>query len=157
MIDVKIKEGSWLYPGVAKRWLILIAGLVWMGVGFMLCRLAAGWLIGYKAGSPYVYGITGVLAALMIHHYGFLKIVNKNLDRIALFTGKSCLFSFMSWKSYLLVAVMMTMGITMRHSSIPKQFLSVLYLAIGLALMLSSLRYIRKFITDVLVKSKEED
>jgi ABC-type nickel/cobalt efflux system permease component RcnA len=52
----------------------------------------------------------------------------------------------MSWKSYILVAVMMTMGIALRHSSIPKQFLSVLYLAIGLALMLSSLRYIRRFI-----------
>ena len=157
MIDVKIKEGSWLYPGVTKGWLILIAGLVWMGVGFMLCRLAAGWLIGYKAGNPYFYGITGVLTALVIHHYKFLKIVNKNLDRIALFTGKSCIFSFMSWKSYILVAVMMTMGITLRHSLIPKQILSVLYLAIGLALMLSSLRYMRRFVKDVLIRFKEEN
>jgi hypothetical protein len=146
----KIKEESWLWPGVSKTWLILIAGLLWMGVGFMLCRLAAGWLARYKAGNPYTYAITGVLAGLVIHHFGFLKIVNKNLDRIALFPGKSNIFSFISWKSYILVAVMMTLGITLRHSSIPKQFLSVLYLAIGLALLLSSLRYIRRFIRALL-------
>jgi hypothetical protein len=146
MSDRIIRERSWLWPGVSKTWLILLAGLLWMGVGLMLCRFAAGWLTGYKAGNPYVYAITGVLAALVIHHFGFLKIVNRNLDRMALLPDKCCVFSFMSWKSYLLVAVMMAMGITIRHSTIPKQILSVLYLGIGLALILSSLRYIRKFI-----------
>lgn len=153
MNDGKTKDlKPWLYPGASKTWLILIAGLVWIGVGFMLCRLALDWLIDFKAGSPCFYAITGVLAALVIHHFGFLKVVNKNINRISLFPGRRCIFSFMSWKSYMLVAVMMTIGITMRHSSIPKQFLSVLYLAIGLALILSSLRYMRRFVKDVMIK-----
>jgi len=87
--------------------------------------------------------VVGGLAAVVIHHFGFLKVVDKNLDRIRPMQGKRCAFSFMSWKSYLMVAVMMAMGIGLRHSPIPKPYLAVLYIGIGLALVLSSGRYLR--------------
>jgi hypothetical protein len=41
---------------------------------------------------------------------------------------------------------MVTMGITLRHSPIPKQYLSVIYTGIGLALFLSSIRYFRNLL-----------
>ena len=62
--------------------------------------------------------------------------------------GKKCIFSFMSWKSYLIVVVMMTMGITLRHSSIPKQYLAIMYIAIGGALAISSIPYFINFIIE---------
>ena len=77
------------------------------------------------------------------HHFGFLRVVDKNLARILPMEGKRCLFSFMSWKSYLVVALMASMGMLLRHSPIPKHLLSVVYLAIGLALVLSSMRYLK--------------
>lgn len=40
---------------------------------------------------------------------------------------------------------MITAGFILRHSVIPKKNLSILYLGIGLALVLSSVRYIRVF------------
>jgi thiol:disulfide interchange protein len=49
----------------------------------------------------------------------------------------------MSWKSYLLVFVMIAMGYFLRQSSLPKLYLSVLYTAIGTALFLSSMHYLR--------------
>ena len=49
----------------------------------------------------------------------------------------------MSWKSYLLLGVMMALGIGLRHSPLPKPYLAVLYIGIGLALVLSSVRYLR--------------
>jgi hypothetical protein len=49
----------------------------------------------------------------------------------------------MTWKSYINVAVMVTMGALLRHSAIPKTYLSMLYIAIGLSLVLSSIRYLR--------------
>ncbi len=79
----------------------------------------------------------------VIHHYGFLKIVDKNLGRISKMEGKRCAFSFMTWRSYFTIAIMVTMGILLRHSAIPKQYLSVLYIGIGMALILSSIRYFR--------------
>jgi hypothetical protein len=63
--------------------------------------------------------------------------------------GKKCVFSFMSWKSYILVAVMVTMGVMLRHSPIPKTYLSVLYIGIGLSLILSSVRYMRVFLSQL--------
>lgn len=44
---------------------------------------------------------------------------------------------------------MVTMGRLFRRSAIPKSYLAILYIAIGLALILSSLKYIRVFINEI--------
>ena len=116
---------------------------MWIGVGVMLLSFAAGWLREGHPAHLYMLVAIGVLAALLIHHFGFLRVVDKNLDRIMPMEGKRCVFSFMSWKSYLLVGLMTAMGIGLRHSPIPKPYLAVLYVGIGLALVLSSIRYLR--------------
>jgi hypothetical protein len=72
-----------------------------------------------------------------------LKIVDKNLGRILSMEGKRCAFSFLTWKSYVMVALMIAMGAVLRHSPIPKPYLAMLYIGIGLALVLSSIRYLR--------------
>jgi hypothetical protein len=57
--------------------------------------------------------------------------------------GKRCIFAFISWKSYLLVVLMALLGVLLRHSSLPRQYLAIIYIGIGLALVLSSIRYLR--------------
>jgi hypothetical protein len=133
-------------PSADKRILVLLAGLMWCGVGIMLVRLAVKWLIPLPSGESGLMYALGFLAAMAIHHFGFLRIADKNLRRLLPLTEKRCVFSFMTWRSYLIVLVMVTLGITLRHSSFPKQYLSILYIGIGLALFLSGIRYIRFFI-----------
>jgi hypothetical protein len=130
-------------PAVTNIFLIFIAGIVWECVGIMLLFLAFSWLSTTSNLEIYLYSGAGILSALLIHHFGFLKIVDKNLKRILQMNGKSCLFSFIPWKSYLIIIVMIAMGAFLRHSIIPKKYLSILYIGIGLALILSSVRYIR--------------
>jgi len=130
-------------PAVGKRALLYLAALMWICVGTMLLGFAYGWLHRLDLHDALIRAGIGVVIALMIHHFGFLKVVDKNLARILPMEGKRCLFSFMTWKSYLVVAVMASMGMALRHSPIPKPYLSVIYTAIGLALILSSLRYLR--------------
>lgn len=132
-----------LKPAVNKHFLVFLAGFMWIGVGVMLDIFACTWLIAYGKNLAFVFATAGFFLSLIIHHFGFLRIVDKNLGRISKMEGKRCAFSFMTWKSYLIVAVMVTMGILLRHSAIPKQYLSVLYTAIGTALLLSSVRYFR--------------
>jgi len=132
-------------PAVSKSILLLLAGILWIAVGIMLCNFAYHWLLHYNGNNAFIFAITGIVVALVIHHFGFLKVVDKNLGRISLMKDKSCAFSFMSWKSYLLVIVMMSMGITLRHSEFPKEYLSVIYIGIGGALFLSSFRYFWNF------------
>jgi len=133
-------------PAVPKRVLLLASGLMWVAVGTMLISMALRWWSG-APGSPtgWLAG-GGVLAALLVHHFGLLRVVDKNLGRILPAEGPRCFFSFMSWRSYLLVGLMVLMGVGLRLSPIPRPYLAALYLAMGLALLLSSVRYLRHFV-----------
>ncbi len=136
-------------PAVPREILLFLAGIVWEGVGVMLCFLAFSWLSARPALHVWAFAVAGAALAMLIHHFGFLRIVDKNLGRILEMDEKSCLFSFISWKSYLLIMVMVAMGVGLRHSALPKQYLAILYIAIGLALILSSVRYMRFFYRNV--------
>ncbi len=122
-----------------KEYLLLPAGFMWMGVGIMLCVMAFKWL--GSSLQPLPFAVAGIAAGIVIYRFGFVKIAHKNIDRIEALPGKRCFFSFMTFRSYLLVIVMMTLGITLRHSSIPREWLSVIYNGIGIGLALSSIRY----------------
>jgi hypothetical protein len=132
-------------PEVDKKILVLLAGIMWCGVGVMLVSFAVSWLLPCSGREQGLYYAAGFLAAMPIHHFGFLKIADKNLNRLLPLTEKRCLFSFMTWRSYIIVLIMVSMGIALRHSSIPKRYLSILYNGIGLALFLSGIRYFRFF------------
>jgi hypothetical protein len=132
-------------PGVPKSALVLIAGIMWITVAIMLNWLSYTWLQAESGGSALVVLLIGLAGALVIHHFGFLRLVDKNLARIIPMEGRRCVFSFMPGKSYLLIMVMVFMGFLLRHSSLPKLYLAGLYIAIGTALLLSSVRYVRYF------------
>ncbi|RJP85189.1 MAG: hypothetical protein C4518_16310 [Desulfobacteraceae bacterium] len=136
-------------PAVDKRILIFLAGVMWIGVGIMLLFRSYTWLHDAKVYAAWAFAAIGMAAALVIHHFGFLRIVDKNLGRILPMQGKKCIFSFMTWKSYLLVAGMALMGASLRHSSFPKPYLSILYIGIGMALILSSFRYLRILVSQL--------
>lgn len=119
-----------------------IAGAMWWSVGTMLTVMALKWLWGYS-GNVLLFAVPGFVVALVIHHFGFLRLADRNLERISQLPARPCLFSFITWKSYLLVGVMITMGNLLRNSPIPKEYLSIVYLGIGLALFLSGIRYFR--------------
>jgi hypothetical protein len=135
-------EEKWK-PGVPKSILLLTAGLMWIGVGVMLNTLAYFWLRVESASYACPAAGIGVAAALLIHHLGFLRVVDKNLARILPMQGKRCVFAFMPWKSYILILLMISAGYFLRHSPVPKKLLAILYIAIGTALFLSSIRYLR--------------
>ena len=132
-------------PAVKRKYLILISGLIWVAIGIMLNVLAITWLSEFHFDKTLLYIVTGTILALIIHHFGFLKIVDKNLGRIKSLDPKTCVFAFMSWKSYLLVAIMVAMGIALLHSPLARNLFSIIYIAIGLALVLSSIKYLRVF------------
>lgn len=137
-------------PAVPKVVLLFLAGGLWFGVGCMLMLLAASWLREAEQINCTLLAGAGVVFALLIHHFGFLRIVDNNLGRILPSDEKKCVFSFMPWKSYLIIPGMITLGIVLRHSAVPKHYLSIIYIAIGLALTLSSMRYMRFFFKELI-------
>lgn len=136
-------------PGVPKSTLLLVAGIIWIGVGIMLDGLSYSWLRTETTIHVLLAVVFGFVCALVVHHFGFLRIVDRNLARILPMEGKRCIFSFMPWKSYILIVIMVMLGFLLRHSPIPKIYLAVLYIGIGTALILSSVRYLRYLIMEI--------
>ncbi len=135
-----------LRPAVDKATLVFMAGLLWCGVGAMLISYSVIWLSTLPITAQLIFGLAGIATALPVYYFGFLRLANKNLDRLLPLTEKRCLFSFMTWKSYLIVPVMVSMGIFLRNSVIPKPYLSIIYSGIGFGLFLAGIRYYKFFI-----------
>ncbi len=133
-------------PAVPKSGLLFMAGMIWLSIGVVMDSIAYSWLKPDPLRPALLISSVGFVFALLIHHFGFLRIVDRNLGRILPMEGRRCLFSFMPWKSYILVLVMVLGGFLLRHSALPKSYLALLYLAIGTALILSSVRYLRYLI-----------
>ncbi len=146
MIVKKNKDIEKWKPGVPKSALLFLAGILWVLVGIMLNSLAYSWLRIERVEHVLLASGVGFFCSLIIHHFGFLRIVDRNLDRILPMEGKRCIFSFMPLKSYFLIIVMVLTGMLLRHSHFPKFYLSILYIGIGTALFLSSIRYLRYLI-----------
>jgi hypothetical protein len=136
-------------PAVTRNVLLFLAGFLWAAVGLALLATAGVWFHAAPHVHTYALAVIGVSAGLLAHHFGFLRMVDKNLERLLPLQEKRCLFSFIPWKSYVITAVMIAMGSALRHSRIPRQYLATVYTAIGLALSLSSVRYIRVFFQEI--------
>ena len=128
-------------PAASKYWLIALAGLMWSTVGAMLCSMGYYWLKEVDWLTALPLGLFGIILSLAAYRFVFSGIARKNIDRICLLPAKGCIFAFQAWKSYLIIAVMITLGIILRHSPIPKDYLAIIYTIIGGALLLSSLHY----------------
>jgi hypothetical protein len=134
---------------VNKNVLLFLAGIVWLLAGAMMLLFASLWLSKNPRIHAYVFAFAGITAGLVIHHAGFLKIVDKNIKRILPMDRKKPVFSFIPGKSYITIVLMIALGALLRHSSVPKHYLAVVYISIGLALILSSVRYFRIYFTEM--------
>jgi len=123
-----------LKPAVNRKWLLVISGLMWSGVGIFLNIIAIGCLKSFNKMQ-------------IIARFGFGNIANKNVNRILAYPKNACIFAFQEWKSYILIAIMMSLGILLRTTElIPKFILAPMYIGIGTALFLGSFKYYRNLI-----------
>jgi hypothetical protein len=128
-------------PRVDRFWLLFIAGLLWSGVGLVLCGLASYWFSTLEWPGNALGALVGFGVGVFAYAFGFTRIALKNIQRIARQPARVCLFAFQAWRSYLLIAVMMGLGYTLRHAHLPRLILAGIYLAIGTALTLASSVY----------------
>ena len=146
------KSTKWirlLNPAIPKRWLLLLAGLMWTGVGVLLSSLAVIWLMKSLSTVSILLGILGVAISIAANRFQFTRLALKNISRILTANDRVCLFSFQAWTGYLIIAVMMSTGIFLRNSAIPKPYLAAVYIGIGGALLQASFNYYRHFFQSV--------
>jgi hypothetical protein len=130
-------------PAARRETLVLVAGIVWSLVGLTLVSIAVSWLFSSPR-NVLLMVLGGATVGYAVYRFGFSHLACRNLTRIYAQSpqkDKVCVFAFQNTRSYLLVMVMMCLGYGLRHSGIPKAYLAAIYIAIGIALMLSSLLY----------------
>jgi hypothetical protein len=129
-----------LNPKVPKRALLFIAAFVW---GYAAQKLISIGIRTYNNTELHFWHILviSVPIFLLFHYFVFHKIIIKHTKRIISKPNPShCLFSFFDWKSYIIMAFMITMGLSLRKSLwVSREFIATFYIGMGLALASSAL------------------
>jgi hypothetical protein len=140
---------SWLLrltPRIAHRYLYIIAALVWTIAGSML--LFRGMML-FLDDAYFIWTrlSISIVSGILFYRFLFLKISTEHTSRISrMQLDRPCLFSFFNMKSYILMTVMITVGITLRKSGIISPvYLSFIYVTMGIPLFISSFRFYRAF------------
>lgn len=126
---------SQLKPGASRSAHLFVAALMWACVGLLLMFRGTAWL--YGIGQLWI-----ILPAIFIGSlkalYMLDRSANKNIKRIIAGKDGKCLGAVYSWKTWLLVLLMMAMGCFLRNSTLPKEFLGLFYVSIGWGLLFAS-------------------
>ena len=157
LLSRRINFSSFLHhynPAVPRHWLFAFAGILWITVGLLLCTRAISWLVDDAFTTSVAIEFAGVVIAIPVYRFGFSRIVRKNIFRIEKLPDHACAFALMAWRGYLMIALMVTIGLTLRNSAIPKHYLSLPYTTMGIMLLEGSIGFFRHFLR--LVSSKAE-
>ena len=129
-------------PSLPKRYLLLVAAVVWTFAGVMLFFRGISILRYYN--TPNLTEEVGcVLAGILFYVFVFSAISLKHINRILnLTTERPVIFSFFNKRSYQMMALMICCGISLRMSRIvPIEYLALFYITMGTPLLLSAIRF----------------
>jgi len=135
-----------MIPEIRRHYLFVLAGIFWTVAGGILCVRAAIWMGMLSPNAAFVFALVSIVCAGGGYVLGFSKIVVKNIARINRMPERANIFAFTAVRGYVMIALMMTIGITLRNSSIPKYYLTIPYFAMGGILLIGSVQFYRQFI-----------
>lgn len=130
------KKGlSRLKPGVNRGVHLFAAPLLWTVVGAYLLVRGWDWIgPGKDRWLVLLAFALGTVKSLLILD----KTARRSLSRIIRFRDGTCLGAVYSWKTWLLVFLMMGSGILLRRYFTPGAVIGTIYAAVGWALLYSS-------------------
>jgi hypothetical protein len=131
-----------LKPGVNKQSLLFIAAFVWTVAGGILIFRSCLFLFQ----DPHLLSLElpiAIAGGIAFYLLLFSRISSKHIKRIS--TGKiekPCAFSFFNVRSYILMSIMITTGITLRRLNLVNlHVLSTFMVAMGIPLLISAFRF----------------
>ena len=130
---------------IKKRTLLLLAAIVWMIAGFNILRIGIETYAAYKSVINFILSL---LVFLFFWFMIFYKLTVKHTDRIQNYQEERQFFlNFFDLKSFLIMAFMITFGITIRtFHLLPDRFIAVFYTGLGAALFLAGITFGRNYI-----------
>lgn len=154
MTETKSSIISRLDPAVPRHYLFGLAGAFWTFAGVVLCARAIVWLDVFPLSVELGLETVSIAIAITGYMFLFIKVVQKNIDRIGQLPANACVFAFTAWQGYIMIALMIIIGLTLRNTSIPKYFLAVPYTAMGAILLIGSAKFFRQFAESIARRKK---
>jgi hypothetical protein len=130
---------------IPNKYLILIAGVVWMFAGIMVTETGLPLFINQ---GEYIFSVLLAASVFSVFYFFiFSKLVEKHTVRISKDDReKMFVMEFFDKKSYLIMVVMILGGIIIRKFSLlPAFFIGFFYVGIGVALFSCGMKFADKF------------
>ena len=124
---------------VKKRTLLLLAALVWLAAGFNIVRIGVSAYVGHLS----LLAAAGSVVVFVLFWRMFRGLVGKRTSLLRASTReRQSFWHFFDARSFCIMAVMMTGGITIRVCHLmPDAFIAVFYTGLGTALALAGLAF----------------
>ena len=130
---------------VKKRYLLLIASLVWLFAGIKVLNLG---LEAYKTNFSALNVLLSIAVFIAFWFMVFNRFVNKHTARIKAYQEEKRYFwNFFDLKSFIIMAIMMTGGILIRkYQLLDMNFIAFFYTGLGGALSLAEAKFMLNYI-----------
>lgn len=131
---------------INKRYLLLLAGILWMISGIMLMKTGSKEFKNVE--NIFISVFLVIIVFLIFYWFIFKNIVKKNDLRVkAMMEHKQYFWKCFDFKQYVIIICMMTFGILLRKSGVvSKNFIAFFYTGLGFALFSCGTRFIARFI-----------
>ena len=129
---------------IKNKYLLLIAAIVWLIAGFNVLKIGVETYINYVT---VINLLLSLVLFLVFWIMVFSKLVKKHTLRISSYESeKQWFYLFFDLKSFIIMAIMMTMGIVIRYYALlPDVFIAVFYTGLGSALALAGILFMVNF------------
>ncbi len=127
---------------IPTKHLLLVNGLLWTAIGTRIALIGVDsyWRL---AGIPWWYFLLSVVVFAGFW-FLFTGVVRKYAARITAMTeAKTSIFKTFSLKGYLIIAFMITLGITLKRlPQVPDSFIAWFYCGLGPGLLSAGIRFL---------------
>ena len=129
-------------PSVTRHNLLLVAGGAWTIAGGILITRALLELYSIHH-HLWMELFAGAFLGVIFYLALFARISKKHITRIELMTiDNPCFFSFFNFRSYIMMALMISTGVTLRKLNlINHEILYTFYFTMGVPLLTSAFRF----------------
>ncbi len=136
-------------PAASRRTLVTTAAYIWAAVGiFLIVRAVLYYPTAHAENGllTFLIAALGIVLGIAKGYFVFARLAKRNVERIRQLSPhkeRICVFAFQAWESYLVVLIMITAGILLRISPLPRIYLLGIYMLIGVGLLVGSGTYLK--------------
>ncbi|MFH1748467.1 MAG: hypothetical protein ABIG44_15645 [Planctomycetota bacterium] len=127
-------------PAARARVHLLLGALMWSVVGSALLAFGVYWVISGDRLLVWALLPVAIVAGWLKARFVLARTAARMIKRIRERGDGRCLGGFLSWRSWLFVAVMVTAGRLLRGGLLSRDVVGLIYTTIGAALLLAGRR-----------------